>query len=88
MKATAIDYNYNLVTQTYFSGLLILCKHLVPLFLPFFLLQLLSGQWVAVVVSRQQTEITILLRVKVETWQLWTQKNCAHLFSTSVFTLP
>lgn len=87
MKRIAVDHNYSLgvsvsqewpppegSAQTHFSGFFILCEHLVSLFLPLFLLQLLSGQRVAVVVSRQQTEITVLLRVKVETWQLWTQK--------------
>ena len=59
--------------QTHFSKFFILREHLVPLFLSFFLLQLLSGQWVTVVVSRQQAEVTIFLWVKVETRQLWRQ---------------
>lgn len=56
--------------KTHFSGFFILHKHFASLFLPFFLLQLLSGQWVTVVVSRQEAEIAIFLWVKVETRQL------------------
>lgn len=70
-----MDYNYFPPQQTHFYGLFILSKHLVPLFLSFFLLQLLSGQWVTVVVSGQQAEVTIFLRVKVETRQLWQQNR-------------
>ena len=65
--------------QTYFFGLLILCDHLVSLFLSFFPLQLLSGQRVTVVVSRQQAEVAVFLRVKVETRQLF-NKTITHTF--------
>lgn len=56
--------------QTHFSGLVILYKHFIPLFLSFLLLQFLSGQRVTVVVSRQKAEISIFLRIKVETRKL------------------
>lgn len=55
---------------TYFVGLFILCKHLVSLFLSLFFLQLLFGQWVTVVVSWQQSEVTFFLWVVVKSRQL------------------
>lgn len=66
IKSTAIP-----AQQTHFSRHFILCKHLLSLFLPFFLLQPFFGQRVTVIVSRQKAEITIFLWVKVETRQLW-----------------
>lgn len=57
--------------KTDFSGLFILCEHLVSLLLSFLLLQHLPGQRVTVVVSGQQAEVAVLLRVEVETRQLW-----------------
>lgn len=63
-------FNTKCLKHTHFSWLFIFCEHLMPPFLPFLVLQLLPGQWVTVVVSGQQTEVAVLLRVKVETWQL------------------
>lgn len=56
-------------------GIFILGKLYASLLFPFLLLQLFSGEWVAVVVSGQQAEVAIFLRVKVEPRQLWQQNR-------------
>lgn len=53
----------------------ILGKLYASLLFPFLLLQLFSGERVAVVVSGQQAEVAIFLRVKVEPRQLWQQNR-------------
>ena len=69
---------------TYFPGLFILRQHLVSFFLSFFFLQLLSGQRVTVIVSGQQAEVAIFLRVEVEPRKLW-KKNRVMILGMDTF---
>lgn len=83
-KATLIRNKYTPVSKkkkklkiqgTHLYGIFILRKLYASLLFPFLLLQLLSGERVAVVVSGQQAEVAIFLRVKVEPRQLWQQNR-------------
>lgn len=82
-KATLIRNKYTPVSKknklkiqgTHLYGIFILRKLYASLLFPFLLLQLLSGERVAVVVSGQQAEVPIFLRVKVEPRQLWQQNR-------------
>lgn len=56
-------------------GIFILCKLYASLLFFFLLQQFFPGERVAVVVSRQQAEVAIFLRVKVEAGQLWKQNQ-------------